>query len=193
MQQHADKDERFFRRRRAILRLPLCSSGSLEAAPAGSERPWAAALPHQRLFSNAIQSTPILPLQRSPGCARRGTVLRGLCDANPRAYGVVIRRSCPTSTRLGLPKVFGCFIPLYAGAVAPLNKDPRTAHDASSEGGGRPSILAMVWLRPPPWVQSEVVTPIGLLLILLMAKFGRLGKSQTQLNFRGLGSLPSAA
>ena len=36
----------------------------------------------------------------------------------------------------------------------------------------RPSILAMVWLRPPPWVQSEVVTPIGLLVI-CRCKFGR--------------------
>src|SRR5215468_10951516 len=48
--------------------------------------------------------------------------------------------------------------------------------DAESEGGGRPSILAMVWLRPPPWVQSEVVTPIELLHILPMAGLAALAK-----------------
>ena len=66
---------------------------------------------------------------------------------------------CPATGSIELKSASGC-----------------PAQDAGSEGGGRPSILAMVWLRPPPWVQSEVVTPIGLSVILPMASLATLTK-----------------
>ena len=124
--------------------------------------------PRERLLDivDELRNTrPIYRRARGAGGERDQKGDRGIPDH--RAMEAVAAR-CPATGSTELKSASGC-----------------PAQDAGSEGGGRPSILAMVWLRPPPWVQSEVVTPIGLLVILPMQVW--------PLSCRGLGSLPSAA